>query len=289
MATSRVLAAGGVVLRGEGGDREVLVVHRPAYDDWSLPKGKLDEGEDLSTAARREVLEETGVHGLLGPHVGIVDYRDRKGRPKRVHWWSMEATTQDPRKPDKEVDEVVWMPLDKARRRLTYRTDRGILATALSDRSSLLVVRHAEAGQRGSVDPDHERKLSRRGKKQRKALVHQLAGHRIDTIVSSPYKRCRQSMTKLARARGLDVVVDDRLREGTPVAAVLELVQSLPRAAVICSHGDVIGDLVSRFAAVAETPDDAGFDRLRWPKGSTWWVTLAGQLPTAAIYYEPTD
>ncbi len=287
MSESCVLAAGGVVVRGTGRDREVLVVHRPQYDDWSLPKGKLDAGEDLPAAARREVNEETGVHALLGPHLGVVDYRDRKGRPKRVHWWSMEATGQDKRKPDKEVDEVAWLSLPTARRQLTYRTDRGILATALADRSSLLVVRHAHAGSRGSVQPDRDRPLSKQGKKQRKKLVKQLAGHRIDEIVTSPYTRCHQSMKKLAKARGLDIRTDDRLAEETPVAAVLELVQSLPRAAVICSHGDVIGDLVSRFAAEAATPDDAGFDQLKWQKGSTWWVTLAGHRPTAATYYPP--
>lgn len=286
MPSPPVLAAGGVVMRGSGKRREVLVVHRPEYDDWSLPKGKLDRGEDLASAARREVREETGVRVLLGPHLGIVDYRDRKGRPKRVHWWAMDATRQDRRKPDKEVDEVAWLDLTTAQRQLTYRTDRGILATAISDRSSLLVIRHADAGKRGSVTPDHTRKLSKRGKKQRKKLVGQLAGHRIDTIVSSPYKRCRQSVARLARARGLDVVVDDRLAEETPLAAVLELVASLPPAAAICSHGDVIGDLVSRFAAQATTPE-AGFDDLRWQKGATWWITLAGQLPTSATYYRP--
>ncbi len=287
MPTSPVLAAGGVVLRDGGKNREVLVVHRPGYDDWSLPKGKLDRGEDLPAAALREVHEETGVHAQLGPHLGAIDYRDRKGRPKRVHWWAMSPTDIEGREPDKEVDEIAWLTIDKARRRLTYRTDRATLATALEDRKSLLILRHAKAGTHGSVEPDEARKLSKKGTKQRKKLVKQLAGHRIDTIVSSPHERCRQTVTKLAAARGLDVVLDPRLAEGAPLAQVLGLVNALPPAALVCSHGDVIGDLVSRLSAVAETPMDAGFEHLRWEKGATWWVTLAGHRPTAARYLPP--
>lgn len=287
MTSSPVLAAGGVVVRQGGKDREVLLVHRPSYDDWSLPKGKLDRGEDLPAAALREVHEETGVHARLGAHLGAIDYRDRKGRPKRVHWWAMTPTDSESREPDCEVDEVAWLPIDKALRRLTYRTDRATLASALEDRTSLLILRHAHAGSRGTVDPDEDRRLSKKGKKQRKKLVRQLDGHRIDMIVTSPYERCRQSVTKLAKARGLDVVVDERLAEETPLAQVLQLVDELPAAALICSHGDVIGDLVSRLSAVAETPLDAGFEHLRWEKGATWWVTLAGHRPLAARYLPP--
>ena len=84
-----VRAAGGLLVRGDAGREQVAVVHRPRYDDWSLPKGKLSPGEEWASAALREVEEETGMRCELGEELGSVRYRDRKGRPKRVRWWRM--------------------------------------------------------------------------------------------------------------------------------------------------------------------------------------------------------
>ena len=116
-------AAGGAVWRrGAGGELEVLLVHRPRYDDWSLPKGKCDAGEDDEACAVREVAEETGLLGQLGPELPSQRYRDQKGRDKVVRYWAMEAVAGDGAL-EHEVDEVVWLPLPAARRRLSYARD----------------------------------------------------------------------------------------------------------------------------------------------------------------------
>jgi 8-oxo-dGTP diphosphatase len=124
--SAEVRAAGGVVWRrGEGGV-EVALVHRPRYDDWSLPKGKLDTGESFEEAALREVEEETGLRCELGPFLDEVGYRDHKDREKLVRWWAMEAGEGE-FAPDDEVDELRWTPLDEAASMLTYEIDRRLL------------------------------------------------------------------------------------------------------------------------------------------------------------------
>jgi 8-oxo-dGTP diphosphatase len=125
-----VRAAGGVVWRPDADGRpEVLLVHRPRYDDWSLPKGKRDPGETDEECARREVLEETGLRVELGAELPEVRYRDRKGRHKVVRYWVMRpADPPAPFVPNDEVDQIRWCPLDEAAARLSYEHDRDLVA-----------------------------------------------------------------------------------------------------------------------------------------------------------------
>jgi len=118
-----VRAGGGVVLR----DGEVLLVHRPRYDDWTFPKGKADEGETDEECALREVHEETGLRCVLGEELGETRYIDAKGRPKRVRWWRMEPLGDDGFAPNDEIDELRWLDPDTARALLTYDRDRALL------------------------------------------------------------------------------------------------------------------------------------------------------------------
>ncbi|HEX2128448.1 MAG TPA: NUDIX hydrolase [Solirubrobacterales bacterium] len=125
-------AAGGVIVRRRpNGEREVAVVHRPRYDDWSLPKGKLDPGEDFATAALREVEEETGLRCELRGELEPVRYHDRKGRDKLVRWWLMEAVGGE-FAPNDEVDELRWVGPDEAGSLLTYDHDRRLVTAATS-------------------------------------------------------------------------------------------------------------------------------------------------------------
>ena len=126
-ARARVRAAGGALWRRRpDGDLEVLLVHRPRYDDWSLPKGKCEEGEDDVACALREVAEETGLTCEIGPELPSQRYRDAKGRDKVVRYWAMEAVAGDGRL-EHEIDEVVWLPLEAARGKLTYERDAEVL------------------------------------------------------------------------------------------------------------------------------------------------------------------
>ena len=123
-----VRAAGGAVWRrGSDGATEVLLVHRPRYDDWSLPKGKLDVGETEVEAAGREVTEETGLVCEVGPELALVSYRDSKGRPKTARYWAMRPLHDEGFTPNDEVDRLRWLPLDVAREALSYDHDRAVV------------------------------------------------------------------------------------------------------------------------------------------------------------------
>ena len=129
-----VEAAGGVVWRVAAGDViELAVVHRPRYDDWSLPKGKLDPGETFLDAARREVLEETGLECEVGDELPGVEYVDHRGRPKIVRYWSMRVTG-GAFVPNDEVDVLEWLAPTEAVERLTYPHDRSLIE-AMAPRS----------------------------------------------------------------------------------------------------------------------------------------------------------
>ncbi len=121
-----VRAAGCLVYRRGDAGVEVLVVHRPRYDDWSFPKGKVDPGETDLTCALREVEEETGFGGELGPQLPTIDYVDHKGRPKAVRYWALRQTTGAFEAND-EVDAIRWLPIEEAGEPLTYGHDRLLL------------------------------------------------------------------------------------------------------------------------------------------------------------------
>lgn len=127
-----VRAAGGVLLRRGRGDDETCLVHRPRYDDWSLPKGKLDEDESFEEAALREVAEETGYECRLGPALGEIRYRDSRDRPKIVRYWVMWPIAGDGEfVADHEVDRIRWVDVEEAPGVLTYGGDRDVLERAL--------------------------------------------------------------------------------------------------------------------------------------------------------------
>jgi 8-oxo-dGTP pyrophosphatase MutT (NUDIX family) len=122
-----VRAAGGLIRRSGTGGIELVVIHRPAYDDWSFPKGKLYPGESELQAALREVEEEVGVRGLVGRDLGSISYFDRRGRPKVVRYWEMTLGEDVALRPANEVDDARWVSLADANVLLTYAHDRGML------------------------------------------------------------------------------------------------------------------------------------------------------------------
>jgi 8-oxo-dGTP diphosphatase len=128
VSEEQVKAAGGVPIR----DGLVLLVHRPKYDDWTLPKGKLDRGESFEDAALREVEEETSLTCRLGPELSATHYRDNKDRPKIVRYWAMEVEDEIPFEPNDEVDELRWLEPEEAESKLTYERDRALVSEAVS-------------------------------------------------------------------------------------------------------------------------------------------------------------
>jgi 8-oxo-(d)GTP phosphatase len=280
-----VRAAGGIVLRGEGGDRSVAMVHRPRYDDWSFPKGKLEDGEDEATAALREVEEETGLRVRLGPSVGAVTYRDRLGRTKVVRYFRMDANGGG-FAPNHEVDELRWVPVEDAVRLLSYAHDRRLLRRVAKgapvSASALYVVRHAKAGVREAWSgPDVERPLTRRGRKQARRLVDRFRGLEIQRILSSPFVRCVQTLEPLAEARGLQVEVATELGEGASVGELLRGLEALgDRPTVVCGHGREIRSMIDRLEAEGATIEGArGI-----AKGSVWVLDREGERIVAAHY-----
>ena len=278
-----VRAAGGIVLRGEGPDRSVALVHRPRYDDWSFPKGRLDADEDEATAALREVEEETGLRCRLGPSVGAVTYRDRRGRAKVVRYFRMDADGGR-FTPNREVDELRWVPIEAAAGLLSYAHDRSLLRQVLAGvpASALYVIRHAKAGIRAAWSgPDEDRPLTRRGRKQARRLVERFQGLDIQRILSSPFVRCMQTVEPLAEARGLPVELATELREG---ASVDELLRGLAtfgdRPTVVCGHGTEIRSMIDRLEAGGATIEGArGI-----AKGSVWVLDREGERIVAAHY-----
>jgi len=278
-----VRAAGGIVLRGEGGDRSVALVHRPRYGDWSFPKGKLEDGEDEATAALREVEEETGLRCHLGPVVGAVTYKDRRGRPKVVRYFQMDADG-GAFAPNREVDELRWVPVEDAARWLSYAHDRRLLRRVVGGTPgfALYVVRHAKAGVRSAwTGPDQERPLTRRGRKQAQRLVERFQGLEIERILSSPYLRCVQTVQPLGEARGLPVETAPELSEGASVDELLLALDSfIDRPTVVCGHGREIESMIDRLQ-----DDGATIEGARGiAKGSVWVLDRDGERIVAAHY-----
>lgn len=246
LAGSPTVRAGGGVIVREGRDRttEVLVVHRPRYDDWSFPKGKLEGSESELQCALREVQEETGLVCKPIRELSGTSYRDRRGRPKTVRYWSMRVLSGS-FLPNSEVDVASWVDLQRAGTMLTYAHDLLLLQEILEEelaKSSALLVRHGTAGNRKDwVGDDRLRPLDEKGVRQAEALAGLLVNQPIKRIFSSPYLRCVQTMEPLAERLGLTIDRVDELAEG----AAREDVEKLVRRAggdlvVLCTHGDVI-------------------------------------------------
>lgn len=246
-----VVAAGVVVFRP---GREVLLVHRPRYDDWSFPKGKVDPGEHVTTTAVREVAEETGLHVRLGPALPTMTYRTG-GRDKRVHYWVGRAVGDDDvstYEPNEEIDQVAWVDRDEAAEVLTYERDRALLADALKVRKrshALVVLRHGKARSRKTWRrPDPERPLLAAGHEQAFRLVPTLAAYDVSRIVTSPSLRCSQTVAPFAETVGLaleaePVLSEEGAAEGDAAALVTDLVAAVEqqrRGLVVCTHRPVL-------------------------------------------------
>jgi 8-oxo-dGTP diphosphatase len=286
VVTELVRAAGGVLLRGEDTDRVVALVHRPRYDDWSFPKGKLADGEDDGSAALREVMEETGMRCSLGPSIGAVTYLDRLGREKLVRYFEMRPDG-GVFVPNAEVDQLRWLAPGEASRVLSYVHDRALLRRMLPGLtvSPVYLVRHAKAGHRSTwIGVDAERPLTRPGREQARRLVERFDGFDVERILTSPLTRCVQSIEPLAAARGLEVEVIEELRDGGDLEAVIAAFDSLDeRPTVLCGHGRELEALIEHVEATGPMIEgDRGI-----AKGSIWVLERERGRVVSARYLPP--
>jgi 8-oxo-(d)GTP phosphatase len=293
-AADRVVPAGGGVVwrRRDDGVVETAVVHRPKYDDWSLPKGKLEPGEHVLQAAVREVSEETGLAAVAGRRGPSTRYPVVEGI-KAVDYWLMRAvggTFQ----PNHEVDQLRWLPVEEACALLSHDHDRDVVAdlarTDVPPEPTLLLVRHGRAGDKHDWDgPDELRPLDEKGRAQARRLAEVLPVFAPTAILSAERVRCRQTVEPLAERLGLPVLPCGELGEeefaadpqaGLAVIEQLLEARTVPGVTVVCSQGGAIPSallaLGVRWKGTRVYPPAA--------KGSTW--ALGGRPGAlAADYY----
>ncbi|MFQ5555423.1 MAG: NUDIX domain-containing protein [Acidimicrobiia bacterium] len=284
---SVIRAAGGVVVRVRPDGRpESLVIHRPRYDDWSLPKGKLDGGESYRQCARREVEEETGHIAKLREPIGTVAYETPARNMKRVRYWLMESIEGEFR-PNAEVDAIRWLRARKARATLDYPRDRAVLDRGVDllkrpESGRILLVRHALAGDRAQwKGKDRHRPLSKRGKEQTAALTDALASAPVTRLISSKSVRCHETLVPLSEVTGIDLEHDGALAEGVPVERLRRLIKSLTgEVAALSTHGDIIEAYVSLLAKKGVRLDGP----MKWKKASVWVIETRKGKPRSGHY-----
>lgn len=288
-----IRASGGLVFRHCEGRPELLVVHRPQYDDWSLPKGKDNAGETPQQAAQREVLEETGVTARIVKPLDDVQYDTSSGNDKVVRYFAMKMLSSVPFQPNDEVDEIRWVTPDEAAVALSYDFDRQLVREADINRLALtglvFLVRHAHAGDRNSwLEPDHLRPLSTKGLSQAAALGELLAAKGVDRILSSPYVRCEQTMDPLSHRTQLPVELARELAEGAGSAAARLIQANAGANVVMCSHGDVIPSTLDHLVRQGMViKNDAGLFDCK--KASVWVVSIDGGQAAEAHYLAPPE
>jgi 8-oxo-dGTP diphosphatase len=251
----RIEAAGGVLWRPAPGGAgiEVALVHRPKYDDWSIPKGKLTADEHPVVGAIREVWEETGFTGIAGRPLGEIGY-DKDGAPKRVRYWAMQVE-HGHFTPNDEVDQIMWLPPREARRHLSPDRDQRILVglevEALTTWPCILV-RHGSAGERSSWQgDDRERPLDALGDDQAQALVPLLSAYGVGRVLSADVLRCMETIGPYAGVAHLTVESEPLVSEAGyaqhPDLALDRLLEIIDgqTAAVICSQGKTLPSLIS--------------------------------------------
>ncbi|MCS7480194.1 NUDIX domain-containing protein [Umezawaea endophytica] len=258
MSTDTIRAAGAVLWRDDDGTVEVAVVHRPRYDDWSLPKGKLDAGETVPAAAVREVYEETGYHAALGRHVSQVHYK-AFGRPKVVDYFSARALWGS-FVPNSESDELRWLPVPEAAALVTRSLDRDVLgafALVPADLKTVLLVRHAKAGKRENWPGDDDlRPLSSAGWRQAEAVRSLLPLFAPGRVYAAPRVRCVQTVQGVADDLRTSVRREVRLSEEgywpDPDAGLVRFLEITgdEGVPVVSSQGGVIPDLVTKLADI---------------------------------------
>lgn len=244
-----VTAGGAIPWRLAKDGLEVLLIHRPRYDDWSWPKGKIDDGETVPECAIREVEEEIGLKAALGIPLPPIHYHVSAGL-KVVHYWAVDVDGATLRHDGKEVDSVMWCSPDKAARLLSNPTDVGPLEELVAahernalDTWPLVILRHAKAKPRSSWSKaEGDRPLAATGLRQAQAVRRLLMAWKPLRISTSPWLRCVATVAPYAKSMDAKVKVIEALtehkhaRSPQKTAAVVESLLDKQRATLLCTH-----------------------------------------------------
>ena len=263
-ATDRIVAAGAVVTRAGKKEIEFLLIFRKYRGDRTFPKGKVDPGEHLLTAAVREVREETGFAVSLGVPLPTQTY-EVDGLRKDSHYWVAQKLAGE-FVPNDEVDEIAWLSFEQAKAKLTYKHDQEVLAAAANSIPTIpfIILRHTQSVKRGDwllssdalSEADTSRPLTAVGRMQANSLVGALAAFGAAELHSSDSRRCRDTVGPYATGRSLPVVLEKTVSEERhkdhperAIARVKELAE-IPRALVLCTHRPVLPAVMEALSSI---------------------------------------
>jgi phosphohistidine phosphatase SixA/8-oxo-dGTP pyrophosphatase MutT (NUDIX family) len=292
MAECMVSAAGAVLWRTVPEGVQVLLVHRPKYDDWSMPKGKRAPGEHMVSNAVREVREETGAQVVLGRRLRGTRY-DYLGGIKEVDYWAARVIASDDTAiPNSEVDQAQWLPVPAAIDMASYDHDSSVLrdfARKPPETVPLIVVRHASAGSKKHWHGDDmQRPLDRGGTEDALALAGLLSVFAPGParVISSPALRCTDTVRPYAALAAAGVEVSDALYKTSGATSPAPLIRTALAAGtptVLCVHGENVPDVVAEVCVAldAKLPGD-----LSLPKSGFWVANVAAGMLTGLDRYE---
>jgi 8-oxo-dGTP diphosphatase len=278
-----ISAAGAVVWRKHKDNfTEVAIIHRPKYDDWSFPKGKIEVGESLIACAHREVLEETNLQTEFGPHLGQVEYFTPDGL-KKVTYWSAKVIAEKPFRTNTEVDQLKWIPITKVIEVLTNETDKEIFDKFVKvkfNSKPFILLRHAKAITRDEWQgEDDDRPLSSSGQNQAMRLLSTYQVFNIDQIHSSDAVRCYDTVKSMAKGLDIKLEVSSKLSESTykkdkekAFDYVRELIKE-DKSILICSHNPILPKMLNKLTKKSEIEADE--DKLSPADG--WVIHRSGK------------
>ncbi len=265
--SSTIQAAGAVVWRNNKDKTEVAIIHRPKYNDWSFPKGKLEVGESLIACAHREVFEETNIQTEFGPFLGDIEYLTPDGK-KQVSFWAAKVITHKDFSPNSEVDQLKWVEVKKVKELLTLETDKKILAQFMKldfDTKPFILLRHAKAITRDEWQgDDDDRPLDSLGQNQAKRLLSIYQVYNIEQIHTSDAVRCYDTVNPMVKGLGIKLEVTGKLSESTykkDKEKAFDYAKDLIKENVrilLCSHNPILPKMLNRLTKKSDVDADEG-------------------------------
>jgi len=251
-----ILAAGAVIWRKEKKELQIALVHRPRYDDWSLPKGKQDGAESLIACAFREVIEETNLKVAFGPYIGDIEYFVPDSL-KKVHYWSARLADDSPEfHANEEVDLLEWHSLEAAIEKVTQDSDREIIERFVSvpfDSYPLIMLRHAKALAREEWQgEDEDRPLEQLGQQQARRMLSLYQVYGLTQIHTSDAVRCHDTVEQMAHALNIPLTITNKVSEYTwkkskekAIEYAKELIKE-NEPVILCSHNPVLPRMMEK-------------------------------------------